>query len=125
MAMTTDVQTFRSGRVMAYLWTGILAGPLAWALDEGIGYSLVPHACSTGHEYVLHVTSALCLLIAAVAFLIAFRMFVLVPPSSTEDGGDPISRSRFMAIAGMISSAVFFMVMIAEAVPRFILSACD
>ena len=125
MAMTTDVQTFRSGRVMAYLWTGILAAPIAWALDEGIGYSLVPHACSTGHGYVLHVTSALCLLVAAVAFLIAFRMFILVPPSSTEDGGDPSSRSRFMAIAGMISSAVFFMVMIAEAIPRFILSACD
>lgn len=121
----TEVQTFRSGRTMAHLWTGILAGPLAWALDEGIGYVLVPHACSTGHGYVLHVATALCLLIAAAAFLLAWRMLVMTPPSSTEDGGDASSRSRFMAMVGMASSALFFMAIIAEAIPRFILNACD
>ncbi|PYP82480.1 MAG: hypothetical protein DMG65_26195 [Candidatus Angelobacter sp. Gp1-AA117] len=121
----TDVQTFRNGRTIAHLWTGILAGPLAWALDEGMSYVLVPHACSTGHYYVLHVMTALCLLIPAAAFLLAWRMYVITPPSSTEDGGDAGSRSHFMAIIGMASSALFFLAIIAEAIPRFILNPCD
>ena len=37
----------RQSRLPA-LWTGILAGPIAWACDEVIGYTITAHECSTG-----------------------------------------------------------------------------
>ena len=46
-------------------WYGVLIGPLVFGFDLLVSYSLVPHACSTGHEYVLHVMTVACFLVAA------------------------------------------------------------
>src|SRR4051794_32230948 len=46
------------------LWYGILVGALAFFADQQITYSLVPHACSTGHFYVLYWATGIALLLA-------------------------------------------------------------
>jgi hypothetical protein len=106
------------------LWWGILIGPAAWALDQGISYSMEQHACSTGHFYVLHVCTIVFVLLALTGALAGCRQMAK-NRNGNEEGGSPRDRSWFMALLGMLLSAGFAMVIIALAVPKIILSPCD
>ena len=108
-----------------WLWFGALAGPLAWILDEGLSYAIAQHACSTGAFYELHVISAGCLALALVGFFVARWQYALVPRGADDEGGSPRDRSWFLARFGIASSLGFALVVLALAVPKFILSPCD
>jgi hypothetical protein len=102
----------------------LLIGPIAWAADLGFSYMSVYHACSTGHFYVLHVISLIALVIALTGAFVGWQEFQAVR-EGTDEGGTPLDRSHFMALLGIASSIGFAVVIIASAVPRFILSPCD
>jgi hypothetical protein len=106
------------------LWYGILVGALAFAADEQITYSLVPHACSTGHFYVLYCATAIALLFALSGAGVATKNLATTQAASI-DGGTRADRSRFMAILGIAASLGFATIILAMAVPRFLLSPCD
>lgn len=120
-----DTRQLDSSQVStAELWWGILIGPAAWALDQGISYSIDQHACSTGHFYVLHVSTAACFVLALTGAFVAWRQFSRAR-NGNEDGGSPRDRSWFMALLGMLLSLAFGLVIIALAVPKIVLSPCD
>ena len=106
------------------LWWGILIGPVAWVLDQGLSYSIDQHACSTGKFYELHLITAACLLLALSGFLVGLRQLRKVP-AGQDDGGTPRDRSWFMAWLGILLSLEFALVVVAMAVPKVILSPCD
>lgn len=106
------------------LWAGVLLGPVAWALDEGLSYALAQHACSTGNLYVLHIVTLLCLLLAISGALIARGQLSKVGPGNDEGGG-PHHRSWWMARVGVASGIGFSLVIIALAIPKILLSPCD
>jgi len=103
---------------------GVVIGPLAWAADLLISYSLVYHACSTGHEYILHVVSAICFVVVIAGAVMSWVQFQQFRDGS-DDGGSPFDRSHFLALFGLLSSIGFAIVIIASAVPRWIFSPCD
>lgn len=106
------------------LWWGILIGPIAWVLDQGLSYSVEQHACSTGHFYVLHVITACCFVLAVTGIFVAVRQLRKVP-AGEDDGSTPRDRSWFMAWLGILLSVEFAIVVLAMAVPKIILSPCD
>src|SRR3954451_8835401 len=83
------------------LWFGVLAGPVAWALDEGLSYAITQHACSTGAFYELHIISVACLLLALAGAYVARWQLTRVPQGAYEEGGSPRARSWFMARFGI------------------------
>ena len=123
--MSTSEQMIKSGRTPRGLWWSLTAGFGAWAVDLGVSYVLEQHSCSTGHHYVLHVVSAVCLAIAVSGFgagLLEYRRF---PGDTSEEGGSPFDRAHFQAVLGMIFSLSFAVVIIAGWVPRWVLSPCE
>ena len=106
------------------LVAGVLLGPIAWMLDEGLSYSLEQHSCSTGHFYILYVISVVSLLIALGGVAIAWRQLSLVGTGS-EEGGSIRDRSWWMARLGIALGIGFAVVIIALAVPKFLLSPCS
>ncbi len=106
------------------LWAGVLLGPVAWALDEGLSYALEQHSCSTGHVYVLHVISLICLLLALSGAAISWRQLSIVGAGS-EEGGSIRDRSWWMARLGIAMGIGFAIVIVALAVPKFLLSPCS
>ena len=106
------------------LYYGILAAPTAWMCDEGLSYMLDQHACSTGHFYVLHIITIVTAMIALSGFFIALLQ-LLAAGKGNDDGGSPRDRAYFMARLGIITSLGFTLVILALAVPRWILSPCD
>jgi hypothetical protein len=107
------------------LWTGILAGPAAWAFDLTASYALVKWSCLTQRETLLSLMTALALAgVAAGAFVswLALRRSADAVPI---DGGDPRQRAHFMAILGLTSCALFALTIVAGALPRWFLDACQ
>jgi hypothetical protein len=106
------------------LWYGILIGAIAFAGDQQITYALVPHACSTGHVYVLYWATGIALVLAISGALVGTKN-LSVTSAASIDGGTRADRSRFMSILGIAASLGFATIIIAMAIPRFMLSPCD
>lgn len=102
------------------LWLGILAGPVAWACDEVIGYTITAHECSTGSMRGLHslTVASFCLCIVGLLSAKAGR-----PEASVENPRS--ERQRVMAIAGLILSMAFAIAILATGIPKWMLSPCD
>lgn len=117
--------TVRKGEAPALIWCAMFAGPFAWACDLGFSYVLEQHACSTGHHYVLHLITVVCALIALAGFAAGFAAYKRVPAEAEDHGMRPMDRTHFQTLFGMIFSLAFMVVIVAEAVPRWILHPCQ
>src|SRR5205085_558014 len=55
-------------------WFGVLAGPIAWAMQLQANYALVLKACADGSKLWLYVSSAVFLLVALSALFVSRRV---------------------------------------------------
>ena len=106
------------------LWTGILAGPVAWSLDLGISYAIVKWACIARREDVLAILTAAALTMVAAGSGVSWAALRHTRDDRPEDGGRPRQRARFMALLGLASSAMFALAIVAMAIPWWVLDAC-
>jgi hypothetical protein len=107
------------------LWTGIFAGPVAWALDLTISYAIVKWTCSSQREIILHAITPAALALVAIGAVAATLALRQTAGDGPEDGGEPRQRARFMAMLGLTSSALFALTIVAGAIPRWVLDACQ
>ena len=68
------------------LWTGILAGPIAWALDLSISYAIVKWTCSSQRQAVLHAITPAALVIVAIGALASFMALQQTSGEHPSDG---------------------------------------
>jgi hypothetical protein len=101
-------------RVGVPLWTGIVAGPLAWAADLEIQYAILHYVCLNHAQWILWAITAAALLITAFGALCSWRGWI-----------DDTPRVRFMAMSGLLISAAFAISIVAMAIPEFFLRPCD
>jgi hypothetical protein len=106
------------------LWTGVLAGPVAWALDLWLSYALVKWTCSSQRSLLMHLISPACLALVVGGAVVSWWALRRTSGQTTTDAGDPLARARFMAMLGFTSSALFALTIVAGAIPRWVLDAC-
>jgi hypothetical protein len=123
--MARSEQRIQAGRTPLGLRWSLIAGFAAWAFDLGFSYVLERHSCSTGHHYVLHVISIVCLAIALTGFGTGWMEFRRFPGTTSEEGGSHFDRAHFQALLGMAFSLSFALVVIAGAVPRWMVGPCE
>jgi hypothetical protein len=116
---------FVSGRGLTLLWAGILAGPFAWAFDLAVSYAIVQWTCGSQHTSVLHLMTFVALAIVAGGTAAAWTALQHAPKEASDEGSRPFERGRFMAVLGLVLCATFAVLVVASAVPRFILDACQ
>lgn len=115
---------FQKGGGVLALWAGWLIGPIAWALHQNVSYMVVPWVCATENYLVLHVATLAALALAAVGAFIAWRNWQLAGRGWPGPGGGTVSRSRFLAVGGMLVSGISFVGILVEAIPNFLIDAC-
>ena len=107
------------------LWFGILAGPLAWTVHLLLSYALLSLACSTGLGWILHAVTLLTAALTGWAGLVAHRAWQRHRADPRDGVRGPRSGwRRFMALAGVVMSALFFAAILLEGLPVAILSPC-
>jgi hypothetical protein len=111
------------------LWYGILAGPAAWTLQLAISYPLAQLSCHaqfrSQHPFTMQVIALAALLTIVSGGATAWHALKAVPADAASDGGRSIDRTRFMAGLGVLSALFFTLVVIATAIPTWILHACE
>jgi hypothetical protein len=106
-------------------WIGVVGAPVVWLLFLQINYALVPAACVSENKTFLGVVTAIALLGTFGAVLAAWRAWNRAGATAqTEDGG-VTGRSRFLALSGLGLSVLFFLVVLASAIPIIFLGPCD
>jgi hypothetical protein len=97
------------------LWSGILAGPFAWALVFELKYALIEYACRNRAHWLFWI-----FFLAGIA-ICAFGAF------SAWHGmaGDELARARFMEIGGLALSIAFAIFIVAMSIPDLYLLPCE
>ena len=123
--MTTKAQQgIKSDEGIFAQWVGVLAAPVAWAAQMQALYTMVPWACQTGRRFALVAVSVAALAVAALGALVARRTWARVGRGEPGAEGGARGRSRFFAVAGLVTSAFFFLVIVAQGLATLILHPC-
>jgi hypothetical protein len=102
------------------LWLGMLTAPVAWSIQFLIIYALVPHVCKVQKGISLHATSIIFITIGIASGFLAWRNLSQANHSFDEERESIL----FLARLGIMTSALFTLVMIAQVIPTFFLDPC-
>jgi hypothetical protein len=124
--MTVDPRTdVPDARQIRALWIGLLLAPVAFLINLEVAYALVPTACSSRTELPVHLVHIACLLLTLYGLLTAWHAWKLTGAAWPGSQGDRLARSRFMAGTGILVSAMFVLVIVAQWIPSFVLDPCQ
>jgi hypothetical protein len=98
------------------LWTGILAGPFAFATAFTTKYAMVEWICDHKAEWVFWAITIVALLVCLFGAFESWRGLKT---------GEDTKRVRFMGYGGLGLTAAFAMAIIAMAIPHVYLGACE
>jgi nicotinamide riboside transporter PnuC len=115
---------FNRGAGLLALWTGLLAGPLVWLMQLQAAYVLVGWACKSNSQLLLYLVTLVALLLVAGAGLLSWRCWKQTGRDWPNEAGGVVPRSRFMAVLGVLTSALFFVLILAQGIPNFIFTPC-
>jgi hypothetical protein len=106
------------------LWAGVLLGPMAFLLNLQVNYTLTQELCPGGRTSILHVVTIIFLLLSAAGGLIAWLNWRGAGQTVQDESADKRTRNRFMAMVGLMISALSFLIIVAQWIPQFIFNPC-
>jgi hypothetical protein len=112
-------------RSLLALWAGVLLAPLAFLSNLQVNYTLTQQLCPGGRTILLHIVTIIFMLIAAGGSLIAWRTWQRAGKEWPDESGDNRTRNRFLALVGLMLSALSFLIIFAQWIPQFIFNPCQ
>lgn len=106
-------------------WWGVLGAPAIWGAQQVGIYAFNQWTCLSGTHWMLYVVSIVCLVGTVITALISWRSWKKAGGESPEEtDGGPVARSRFLGFLGMVTSVLFFIVILAQGIPAFFFDSC-
>jgi hypothetical protein len=135
--MTTYITPPAKSSKLGALWFGLLAGPIIWSVYFMVGYGLVEFVCKLGllgfNLLGLSAVSVIITGLTLVALLatlyggfLAYRKWQQLK----RDEADQVNRGRaeesrvFMALAGVLLSGLFALLILLTGLPALVLRPC-
>lgn len=112
---------------LVWLWFGFLGPPIIWAVRFMVAYALVPEACSAAGLLALNVVTLVALAGTMLAGVVAARSWRRTRGehgAQDDPGRTAWRRARFMALAGIFTSALFTAVIVAEGLANVLVDPC-
>jgi hypothetical protein len=109
----------------AMLWAGILISPIVWFINLEANFALAPLACSGSSRLPLYLVSAISLALVVLAGSISLSRWQLPERNAAGELTPARPRRRAMAVAGLGLSGLFFLVIVAQAIPNLMLAGCE
>jgi hypothetical protein len=92
----------------------ILVTPLIALAQQSANYALVPLACAKQQHHLQHAVFAATLALVIGAMAVAWSVWREAGPGVQGDHGDPASRTRFLAVLGVMVSALMALTILAQ-----------
>lgn len=126
--MREDAERYYAGnRGIATLIFGFLLPPAAWLLHLSISFAVATALChngSAGGLWVLHLLTLGALGVSGTAGYLAWRNWHATGADTNPDEGGTLARSKFLAIAGLASSAFFTLAILTAEGASLMLGPC-
>jgi hypothetical protein len=130
------------------LWFGLFGGPVAWSVQTLVNLPVVSHACyprlfpldapaTPGLRGIVFVVGILAMLVSVAAAVSAWRAWRLIRHEHQEHSGRANQhqaeaaaletgegRTRFMSLAGVLTSTTFVLVTLVNLSTVFLVSPC-
>ena len=107
------------------LSAGILTGPFVWLLSLETSFALAPVTCSTNSKAWVYAVSIVALATTTASGFMSWSQWRQTPAIPADEARASIERGRSMAIGGMAMSSLFFLVILAQSIPNFLLKGCE
>jgi hypothetical protein len=132
---------------LAALWFGLAGGPAAWSIQTLVNLPVAAHGCfprldpldqpATSVRGIAFMVSLLALLVCALAATVALRSWTRTrhehhdaagkgaehaAPTALMETGE--GRTRFMALAGVVASMTFLLVVLIHTASVFLVTPC-
>ena len=107
------------------LWLGMLLPPAAWAVQLQTVYLTSDYGCRSGVFLPNHLVSVFAVLASIAGGAIAWGCWLEAGKGWRAEDAGALSRSRFMAIIGMLESGLFTLLIFAQWLPTLLGVPCD
>jgi cytochrome c biogenesis factor len=102
-----------------------LAGPIAFVIVHSGSYFLVPEARGTHSKLAMDLVSVLAVLVIVAGAWAAVRVLRAPAAGATRLEDRVAERARFLAIGGLLLCAFFLGVVVADTLPKLLLTPWD
>lgn len=112
---------------LIWLWFAFLGPPIIWAMRFTVAYALVPTVCSAAGLLALNVITLVALGGTVLAGVVAAHSWRRTRGEHGAQGYRSETgwrRARFMALAGIFTSALFTAVIVAEGLANVLVDPC-
>ena len=103
---------------------GLLLGPVAALVNEGMVYATNMWMCGSGTPLSMHLVAVICLIVAIGAGLLARADWSRLGGGTESEAATIDSRSRFLALTGMAASALSALLILMQWFAVFVFGAC-
>lgn len=107
------------------LWTALLGGPIAWAIAFVAKFFLAGWICGWHWKPAVYLVSLLALTLTAGAAWLAWSQWQTLGRGDGGGEAGAIPRARAMAFVALLINGLFFVVIIAGAMPEWLLEGCE
>jgi ABC-type uncharacterized transport system YnjBCD permease subunit len=121
---TEQMNDSKSGNF--WLWVGLLLPPIAWITQLQTLYLTSEYGCITAAGFSWnHVASAVAFILSAIGGVIAWRDWKAGGGHTGNESGRPVARKQFMSLLGLLTGALFTLVIVAQWLPTIVGVPCD
>ena len=107
------------------LYAGLLGAPILWAIQFQLTYMLVPWVCTHRNGWLLPFIHLVFFALTLAAGVLSWREWKRVGatlPESQEE--ERLARTKFLGALGLMSVALFALLILAQTVTSFFLDPC-
>ena len=107
------------------LWLLVIVGPALAAIEQQANFVLVRQACSMQRNLALYAVVIVAMLLTIVTALIGVSIWRRTGTDWPTEAGDLANRIRFISVLGILSSAMSFLVIVAQGIATVHFDPCQ
>lgn len=108
-----------------WLWMLVVVGPAILAIEMQTNFVLVRQACSAQRSVALYVVVVVAMLLTIATILIAVSLWRRAGAVWPTEAVDLANRIRFISALGVLSSAMSFLVILAQGIATVHFDPCQ
>jgi len=107
------------------LWLLVIAGPAIVAMEQQANFVLVRQACSMQRNVALYAVVIVAMLLTIVTAMIGVSIWRRAGADWPTEAVDLANRIRFISVLGVLSSAMSFLVIVAQGIATVHFDPCQ
>lgn len=107
------------------LWLLVIVGPAIVAAEQQANFVLVRQACSMQRNVALYAVVIVAMVLTIVSAMIAVSIWRRTGAAWPTEATDLANRIRFISVLGLLSSAMSFLVIVAQGIATVNFDPCQ